>query len=153
MKAMMGSFQVVAAPDTGTPPASDQRITLSTYHIAMLGGPVKSGTHTLLVRNTAKERHDFVILRVLPGHSVEDALTWFGQPLVGRAAALPVGGTTRLHTGEQAYVRARFMPGTYVLVCWLTSAHKYHYRLGMKAVFTVPATGVSLIASLTEIVI
>ena len=140
MKGMMGSFEVVAAPTAGSPPPSDRRILLSTYKIAMLGGPIDKGAHTFLIRNTAKERHDFVILRVLPGHTVDQALAWFGNPPVGSPAAEPIAGTTVLHTNEEAYLQAHFTPGTYVLVCWLATNKKYHYHLGMENVFTVPAT-------------
>ncbi len=139
MKGMAGSFEVVASPDAGSPPPNDRRILLSTYKIAMLGGAIDTGSHTFLVRNTAKERHDFVILRVLPGHTVDQALAWFENPPVGRPAGEPIAGTTVLHTNEEAYVQAHFIPGTYVLVCWLATNKKYHYHLGMENVFTVPA--------------
>ncbi|MDQ2889094.1 MAG: hypothetical protein M3R65_00890 [Gemmatimonadota bacterium] len=51
-----------------------------------------------------------------------------------------IGGTTSLHTGEHAFVTANFTPGTYVLVCWLTTHNKFHFDLGMKNVFTVSDT-------------
>ena len=140
VKGMMGSFDVVASPSAGSPPSSDQHITLSTYGIQMAGPTVEKGAHTFLVHNSAKERHDFVILRVLPGHSVTEALAWFRNPPVGRAAAEPIAGTTALHPGEDDYLEATFSPGTYVLVCWLQTDKKFHYDLGMKHVFTVPAT-------------
>jgi hypothetical protein len=140
MKGMMGSFEVVAAKDAGTPPVSDRNVLLSTYHIAMDGGQLTKGSHVFLVRNTAKERHDFVILKVLPGHTVAQALAWFGNPPVGSPAAVPIGGTTGLHLNEQAYVQARFTPGTYVLVCWMKTDNKLHFQLGMTKVVTVPAT-------------
>lgn len=140
MKGMMGSFEVVASSDTGRPPVSDRRVVLSTYHIAMDGGPVTKGRHVFLVRNTAKERHDFVILKVLPGHTVAQALKWFGNPLVGSPAAEPIGGTTALHLNEQGYVEAQFTPGTYVAVCWMATNNKPHIQLGMEKAFTVPAT-------------
>lgn len=140
MKGMIGSFDVVAAADTGTPPPSDERVILLTYRIAMAGASPRPGMHTFLVRNTAKETHDFVILKVLPGHTVAQALTWFAKLPPGAPAAVPVGGTTGIHTGDQVLVPARLTPGQYVLVCWMQTKGKYHFNLGMQHAFTVPAT-------------
>ena len=138
MKGMMGSFEVVGAPGAASPLSDEDTVTLSTYRIAMSGVTLRPGIRTFLVRNVAKEPHDAVILKVLPGHSVEDALRWFANVAVGTPAAIPVGGTTALHSGEHNFVNARLTPGTYVLVCWLTTNNKFHFDLGMKQVFTVP---------------
>jgi hypothetical protein len=140
MKGMMGSFDVVAAADTGAPPRSDERIMLSTYGIAMPGAAPKPGMRTFVVRNTAKETHDVVILKVLPGHTIAQALTWFAKLPPGAPAAVPVGGTTGIHTGDQVLVPAVLTPGQYVLVCWMTTNHKYHFNMGMQHAFIVPAT-------------
>jgi len=140
MKGMMGSFEVVAARDTGVAPVSDRNILLSTYHIAMDGGTLSKGAHVFMVRNTVAQPHDMVILKVLPGHTVAQALKWFGNPPVGAPAAEAIGGTTALHLNERAYVNARFTPGTYVLVCWMKTDNKTHFQLGMQKVITVPAT-------------
>jgi hypothetical protein len=140
MKGMMGSFEVIAARDTGVAPVSDRNIVLSTYHIAMDGGPLSKGPHVFMVRNSVKQTHDFVILKVLPGHTVAQALKWFGNPPVGAPAAEPIGGTTGMHLNEQGYVNARFTPGTYILVCWMETNNKPHFQLGMQKVITVPAT-------------
>jgi hypothetical protein len=141
MKGMMGSFQVVAARDSGAAPVADRRVLLSNYKIEMDGGPLKKGPHVFLVQNIAKETHDLVILKVLPGHTVEQTLAWFGNPPVGTPAAVPVGGTTGLNLNGKAYVQANFTPGTYVLVCWMSTATgKEHLKLGMKKVLTVSAT-------------
>jgi hypothetical protein len=139
-KGMMGSFEVVAGKDTGTAPVSDRSILLSTYHIAMDGGTLTKGPHVFMVRNTVKQRHDFVLLRVLPGHTVAQALKWIGNPSVGAPAAEPIGGTTALHLNERGYVQARFTPGTYVLVCIMETDKKLHFQMGMQKVVTVPAT-------------
>ena len=139
MKGMMGSFEVVGAQGGASPLSYEDTVTLSTYRIAMSGVTLRPGIRTLLVRNAAKERHDVVILKVLSGHSVDDALRWFANVAVGTPAAIPVGGTTALHTGEHAFVNAKLTPGAYVLVCWLTTNNKFHFDLGMTQVFTVPA--------------
>jgi hypothetical protein len=138
-KGMMGSFDVVAASDSGAAPASDASIVLSTYNITMPGAPatLKPGARTFLVRNSAKEAHDVVVLRVLPGHTVAQALSWFAKLPPGAPAAVPVGGTTGIHTGEQVLVPARLQPGQYVLVCWMTTNGKFHFDLGMQHAFTV----------------
>jgi hypothetical protein len=140
MKGMMGSFDVVAAADTGAPPRSDARIMLSTYKIAMPGASPKPGRRTFLVRNTAKETHDLVILKVLPGHTVAQALAWFAKPPAGAPAALPVGGTTGIHRGDQVLVPVTLTPGQYVLLCWMTTDHRYHFDMGMQHAFVVPAS-------------
>ena len=137
-KGMIGSFDVVAAADTGAPPAaSDEHVVLSTYGIAMDGALAKPGMQTFVVRNAAKETHDLVILKVLPGHTVAQALTWFAKLPPGAPAAVPVGGTTGIHTGDQVFVPANLTPGQYVLVCWMSTNNKYHFDLGMQHAFTV----------------
>lgn len=137
-KGMIGSFDVVAAANTGAPPAaSDERVVLSTYGIAIGDAPAKPGMQTFVVRNAAKETHDLVILKVLPGHTVAQALTWFAKLPPGAPAAVPVGGTTGIHTGDQVFVPANLTPGQYVLVCWMSTNKKYHFDLGMQHAFTV----------------
>lgn len=137
MKGMVGSFDVVAAADTGAPPASDEHVVLSTYGIAMGGALPKAGMQTFLVRNAAKETHDLVILKVLPGHTVAQALRWFAKLPPSAPAAVPVGGTTGIHTGDQVFVPAHLTPGQYVLVCWMSTNNRYHFELGMQHAFEV----------------
>lgn len=139
-KGMIGSLHVTQTAATTAAPTSAHVVTLSTYAIAMSGPAIRPGIDTLRVHNAAKERHDLVVLRVAPGHSVADALAWFTNPPTGTAAATAVAGTTGLHTGEDAFVTGHFTPGTYVLVCWMYTNGKVHHQLGMKHVFTVAAT-------------
>ena len=79
-KGMMGSFHVVASADSGSHPVAHSDVALATYGITTAGAPITRGMQTLAVHNTAKESHDLVVLRVLPGHTVEQALAWFGNP-------------------------------------------------------------------------
>lgn len=135
----MSSFEAVASTDKATPPVGDRNVQLSTYGIAMDAGALAKGAHVFAVRNTAKETHDFVILKVLPGHTVEQALKWFGNPPVGTPAAEPIGGSTGLDTNELAFVQARFTPGSYILAFWMKTNTQPHFMLGMKKVITVSA--------------
>lgn len=136
-KGMISALHVAAPSSGAVAPASAHLITLTTYGIAMTGPAVRPGVDTLRVRNIAKERHDLVVLRVHPGHSVADALAWFSKAPVATATATAVAGTTALHTGEDAFISGHFTPGTYVLVCWMSTNGKLHYQLGMQHVFTV----------------
>lgn len=143
VKGMMGILHVVAAADTGNRPTRSHLVTLTSYSIGISGVPITQGTQILRVRNDAKERHDLVILKLLPGHSVADALAWFRNPPTGSPAATTIAGTTGIHPGQQVFVKARFTRGTYVLVCWIRTKedkNKYHFDLGMKRVITVPPT-------------
>lgn len=137
VKGMLGSLRATAASSPAPAPASLHSITLSTYAIGMTGPQIRAGVDTLRVRNTARERHDLVVLRVAPGHTVTDALAWFTNPPTGAPTATPVVGTTALHTNEDVYLAGHFTPGTYVLVCWMYTNGKVHHQLGMKRVFTV----------------
>jgi len=140
MKGMLGSFEVVASTDKGVPPVSDRTALLSTYAIAMDGGALTKGSHVIAVRNTTKATHDLLVLKVLPGHTAAQAFKWLENPYVGSPAAVPIGGTTGIHLDETTYVQARFTPGTYILVCMMSTNHKRHFMLGMKKVITVSAT-------------
>ncbi|MEO7103910.1 MAG: hypothetical protein ABI311_11010 [Gemmatimonadaceae bacterium] len=139
MKGMMGSFEVVASADKGVAPVSDRNVLLSSYAIDVNGAALTKGAHVIAVRNTAKATHDLVILKVLPGHTVDQTIKWLANP-VGSPAAVPVGGTTGIHLNETVYVPARFTPGTYMLICMMTTNNKRHFMLGMTKVITVPAS-------------
>lgn len=140
-KGMMGTIRVTGASAKSVAPRSDHLVTLSSYAIAMSGPTLRSGLDTLRIHNAASERHDLVVLKVAPGRSVADVLAWFtNPPPAGAPAATAVAGTTALHSGEDAFISGHFVPGTYVLACWMYKDGKPHAQIGMNRVFTIGAS-------------
>jgi hypothetical protein len=115
VKGMVGSFDVIAARDTGAAPNVDGVVTLTRSHIGLRGAPVTSGVRTLRVVSGNSTPQDFQILKVLPGRSVQDALAWFTHRTTLAPAAEAVGGVSSIHSGQRASVTVRFTPGVYLL--------------------------------------
>ena len=116
VKGMVGSFDVIAARDTGVAPRVDGVVTLTANHIGVQGAALTSGVRTLRVVSSNPHPQDFQILKLLPGRSAQDALTWFTHRTTLAPAANAVGGVSSIHSGQQASVTVRFTPGTYLLV-------------------------------------
>ena len=115
VKGMVGSFDVIAARDTGAAPDVDGVVTLTRRHIGLRGAPVTSGVRTLRVVSHNSTPQDFQILKLLPGRSVQDALAWFTHRTMLAPAAEAVGGVSSIHSGQRASVTVRFTPGVYLL--------------------------------------
>jgi hypothetical protein len=94
-KGMRGAFEVVSAGDTTGVSGEDALVMLTDYHVALSGPPLATGTRRIRVHNAATQGHDLEILRMLPGHSADDALRWFEHPGKEAPTARAVGGTSR----------------------------------------------------------
>lgn len=114
-KGMVGSFDVIAARDTGVAPNVDGVVTLTRSHIGVHAAPLTSGVRTLRVVSSNPHPQDFQLLKLLPGRSVRDALTWFTHRTTRAPAAEAVGGVSSVYSGQHASVTVRFTPGVYLL--------------------------------------
>jgi hypothetical protein len=115
VKGMVGSFDVIAARDTGAAPDVDGVVTLTRRHIGLRGAPMTSGVRTLRVVSSNSTPQDFQILKVFPGRTVREALAWFTHRTTLAPAAEAVGGVSSIHSGQHASVTVRFTPGVYLL--------------------------------------
>lgn len=114
-KGMVGSFEVIAARDTGVAPSADGVVTLTRRHLGLQGPALTSGMRTLRVVSSNPHPQDFQILKLLPGRSAADALTWFTHRTTLAPAAEAVGGVSSVHAGQRVSVSVRFTPGVYLL--------------------------------------
>jgi hypothetical protein len=115
VKGMVGSFDVIAARDTGVAPKVDGVVTLTRDRVGVHGAALTSGVRTLRVVSNNPHPQDFQILKLLPGRSAQDALTWFTHRTTLGPAAEAVGGVSSIYSGQRASVTVRFTPGAYVL--------------------------------------
>src|SRR5207253_238090 len=80
MKGMARIIEV-AGPASAAAPArpADVTITLGDYRFA-LSTPLTAGTHEIEVQNTGPQPHEVQLVRLAPGKSVTDFLTWLEKP-------------------------------------------------------------------------
>lgn len=116
VKGMAGSFDVVAASDTGSAPASDAVVTMTGNDIELTGRPLKSGVRTLRVLSDGPHFRDFQLLKLLPGRSSQDALKWYANRATIAPAATAVGGVSGMYSGQKAAMTFDFTPGSYVML-------------------------------------
>lgn len=81
-----------------------------------LEGPLHAGRRTLRVENKGQFEHHVSIVRLLAGHTLEQAVRWAERP-VGAAPFEAVGGTTNVERGRAVNVTVDLMPGDYALLC------------------------------------
>lgn len=138
MEGMSRPITVLPDRSTAAPPATDARITLTNFDIA-LEGELVAGTRTIAVRmEEAPEGpfgHSVHFARLDEGTTADDVvgwLNWFAvDGLRTPAPAHFVGGTHGFPVGQTAYVTVDLEPGTYLIVSEAT-AHE-----GVMREFTV----------------
>lgn len=116
VKGMAGSFDVVAASDTGSAPVSDAVATMSGNGIELTGAPLTSGVRTLRVLSDGPHFRDFQLLKLLPGRSSQDALRWYANRATIAPAATAIGGVSGMYAGQKASMTANFTSGSYVML-------------------------------------
>jgi hypothetical protein len=138
MKGMVRPITVVdrGQPDAPLPPA-DIVMTLDDYKFET-NIEISAGVHTIRIENAARQSHEVVAMRLLPGKTAQDLLAWSASP-AGPPPAVPVTGITGIARGEVNQVTADFTPGEYVLVCFWPDVTdgKPHFAHGMIRQFTV----------------
>jgi hypothetical protein len=113
-------------------------VTLTDYHVTLSAGQLAIGTRRIRVHNAATQEHDLEILQILPGHSAADVLRWFEHPGREVPTARAIGGVVAIHPEQDAVVTATFVPGTYLLLCWVPDEKGVpHFRRGMSTPVTI----------------
>ncbi len=104
-----------------------------------LSGTITSGPQVIQANNTGAQDHEFLVVQLEPGATVEVFLeaveTGGPEPPPGR----PLGGLQAISPGGQGFVTIDFAPGNYALVCGLPdgATGAPHFALGMLHQFTV----------------
>jgi hypothetical protein len=137
MSGMIRALTVVPSSQSAATPVSDAAVTMVDYAFRW-SAPIRAGTHTLGVTNTATQGHHMILVRLAPGKSLPDLLRWFGDGK-GAPPMMWGSGVTDLSPGTTAYITADFSAGTYALLCFLPDVGdgKPHIAHGMQQQFTI----------------
>jgi len=131
-KGMAAPLTVVASATPSAPaPAATDTLTLDDYSFE-IAQPITSGTQTFLVRNVAKQPHEVELIKLAPGKTPQDVLTWMQKPN-GPPPGNAMGGVAANTSASPAYFTADIAPGDYMLICFLPDAKdgKPHFEHGM----------------------
>lgn len=137
-KGMLRRLAVVpnGAPDRAEPRA-DVRLTLQDYDFAFTPW-LTTGRRTIRVENSGPQPHEAIFVRLAPGKTVGDVLTWLKRR-DGPPPGETFGGTAALQQGGVNFVTADFAPGDYALLCFVPDSGdaRPHVAHGMVHQFSV----------------
>lgn len=119
--------------DTSEPSAPEPTVSLRLVdHSFELSEPLVAGKHLIRVENVGVEPHEVILVKLVPGKTVDDLQVWVRNP-TGEAEPpiTEVSGVTALATGAEAYFEADLSAGDYVLFCMIPSYGRPHIEYGM----------------------
>ena len=118
-------------------PKADYVMTLYDYNFDF-DKQVQAGRRTILIRNTAKQFHEALIVKLPPNTPPTALLEWMQAGQKGPPPAIPMGGIVALTAGQENLVTIDLEPGQYALYCFLPAPDgKEHVAHGMFKQFTV----------------
>ena len=142
-KPFVVSNQIVASRDAG--PKADMVISLMDFSFA-LDTPLVAGRHTIRVENAGAEPHDLVMIKLMPGKTIEDIQNWLNPERARRtkqasgpapsietlASPGSVGGIAAIAPKMESFIEANVTPGEYALFCMATAPDgRSHIEHGM----------------------
>jgi uncharacterized cupredoxin-like copper-binding protein len=133
MKGMIQPFEVTAAhgaPTTGFAEATDT-IRLVDYNFQS-NRELTPGRRTILVENVGPQPHEFVLIKLAPGKSLENFAKWT-ETMKGPPPAVPLGGVGVIEKGGRGQFTVDLTPGDYGYICFVPDAKdgKLHLVHGM----------------------
>jgi uncharacterized cupredoxin-like copper-binding protein len=121
-------------------PITDDTVRLASYHL-LPSHPLVAGPHVLRVENidSGTITHDLMIMRITPGHTLDEALDWLDTMRGTTTAFETAGSVSGIEPGGHVALFANLSPGNYALLCLMPdhADGKRHYRHGMVSPFTV----------------
>lgn len=141
-------FVVHAADGDGAEPAADATIRL-VDHAFTIESPLGAGRQTIRVDNAGAEPHDVVLMKLVPGRTIDDVRAWLnperarrtddaGEPPPLESIGIPAGGIAAIGAGMHAYFEADLTPGDYVILCMVTAPDgRSHIEHGMIRQLTI----------------
>jgi hypothetical protein len=105
----------------------------------LLSNQIKSGLQTIEVVNHGTQAHEAVLVKLVPGATVNEVVASFEPGASGPPRGELVGGITGIEKGARVYFTGEFESGRYGLICFLPDATtgKPHFLHGMTTEFTV----------------
>ena len=123
-------------------PAADATIRLADFSFTV-ASPLEAGRHTIRVENAGAEPHDFALLKLAAGRTIEQVRTWLNPELARRSGdtkdpppletiGSAAGGIAAISPGMSVFFEANLTPGEYVLFCMVTAPDgRSHIEHGM----------------------
>jgi uncharacterized cupredoxin-like copper-binding protein len=102
---------------------------------------IKAGKQVWKVINTGPQVHEFTLLRLKEGTSIDDFMKMMQSqtPPTGPMPFDNYGGFGAINSGLSGWVTLDLKPGNYVAICFVPdpASHKAHFERGMVKGFTV----------------
>ncbi len=138
---MKGMYRPLRVTGTGVTqagaPTADYVLTLNDYNFDF-DKPLKAGTRTIQIKNSAKQWHEAVLVRLPPNVPVTAFMEWLGTGMKGQPPVIPMGGIVALTPGRENLLTVTLEPGEYGLYCFLPAPDgKEHIAHGMFKQITV----------------
>ena len=141
VKGMINSLTVQAAEGAAAgEPSASLAVRLQDYSFEMPAA-LPAGPLTIQVTNDGPEPHEFNILKLTEGKTVEDVINFLNAG-GGPPPFIPVGGMNGLDVGATGYAELNLEAGEYVAICNIPSPKAEgdpHFALGMFKQFSVTA--------------
>lgn len=138
-KGMIKPLKVEAGAGSANEPQADLSVSLKDFMFTMPES-LPAGKTVVKVTNEGPEPHEFNILRLEEGKTVEDVMKFLRGEAGGPPPFAPVGGMNGLDVGLSGYAELDLAPGNYVAICNIPSPKGNgapHFMLGMVQEFTV----------------
>ena len=118
------------SPDARAPKA-DTRLILNDFSFSFIP-ELRAGRHVVRVENAGPQPHEVVMVRLLPGKTMDQALAW-AKSEEGPPPFETAGGMVALSPGAVNFMTADLQPGEYLLGCFIPDVHdgKPHIAHGM----------------------
>lgn len=141
MKGMMMEFEVVAPTGSArtAEPVANLRATLREYSVNFDAAP-SAGRHTIRIENAGRQAHEFLLVRLAPGKSVDDVAHWSERGQEGASPVEEWSGVAGLRPGGVAWLDVNLRRGSYAIFCLSPDARdgRPHLLHGFRMTFTVP---------------
>lgn len=137
-KGMVRPMKVGPARVAASAPAPDVVVTMTDFTWTF-SKPITAGRRVVRVVTAVKSQpHEFMVVRLPPGKTVQDVMAWIAHP-VGLPPAETIEGIAPMQPGTVDYSIVDFKPGRYVLICLVRDAKdgQPHVAHGMVKEFTV----------------
>lgn len=137
-KGMITGLTVVPSERPSAPaPTSDMTVTMVDFAFAP-STPFTAGHHVVKVVNDGKQPHEFEVIKLGPGKTMDDLGRW-GQTYKGPLPGTSLGGAAPMAPGDVEYIPLDLTPGDYAILCFVVdpASHMPHLAKGMVLPFTI----------------
>ena len=136
----MYKFFTVAGPSNDnevSQPQVNGQVLLRDFSF-VLPASIPAGPLLLQVTNQGSQPHEMTLIRLMPGKTMHDALSFLQKP-AGPPPFEDAGGMGALNPGMSGWLKLNLTPGNYVALCFVPDPKtgKPHFALGMITSFSV----------------